>query len=608
MTWLLTFLTAAAAVVFCVWSGDGRVYRLEPELDGQGLEKPLDRFFRPGRMTRRDWLLAAILAGVFLVVDLIGLGDTKGIESWHTFSVGESVTMELDRPSAVSRIQYYSGPTVGSYVFSWSSDGVNWETETVEQNYVQVLKWGEFVPEEPLQSVRWFRVTGAAEGVILGEIALRAEDEELLYTVGGEELTDEQGNVPRESSFRNSSYFDEIYHVRTAWEHLTGHAVYEDTHPPLGKLIIGLGIRLFGMTPFGWRFMGVLFGALMLPGLYFLLKRMTDSTRAAFCAAAIYGLDFMHYAQTRLATIDTYGVFFTLMMYLFFFEYFIQPFTAPLKKTMPLLGLSGLGFALGAAAKWTCVFGGAGLALLWVVRQLLQLRWEKQRNLGDHWRSWLPATVGWSCVFFLLLPLLAYLLSYIPYAKPAQVSVFSVDYLKLVADNVNFMYSYHSELEATHPYQSDWWMWVLDVRPILYYLHYFTEDHSVRSAFAAWGNPLMWWTGLGAMFILAWKAVRGDRMSWFVLAGYLSTLLPWVLVKRCAFIYHYFPCTLFLILGIGRLFADQERRVRKAWAAPAMLCGCLVLFILFYPVMSGVTYTSDYGNAVLRWFAGMWPF
>ncbi|MBP3485288.1 MAG: methylenetetrahydrofolate--tRNA-(uracil(54)-C(5))-methyltransferase (FADH(2)-oxidizing) TrmFO, partial [Oscillospiraceae bacterium] len=26
--------------------------------------------------------------------------------------------------------------------------------------------------------------------------------------------------------------------------------------PPLGKLIIGLGIRLFGMTPFGWRFSG----------------------------------------------------------------------------------------------------------------------------------------------------------------------------------------------------------------------------------------------------------------------------------------------------------------------------------------------------------------
>ena len=33
----------------------------------------------------------------------------------------------------------------------------------------------------------------------------------------------------------------------------------------LGKLIIGLGIRIFGITPFGWRFMGTLFGVRIIP-------------------------------------------------------------------------------------------------------------------------------------------------------------------------------------------------------------------------------------------------------------------------------------------------------------------------------------------------------
>ncbi len=33
----------------------------------------------------------------------------------------------------------------------------------------------------------------------------------------------------------NSSYFDEIYHARTALEHIENVYPYEITHPPLGK-------------------------------------------------------------------------------------------------------------------------------------------------------------------------------------------------------------------------------------------------------------------------------------------------------------------------------------------------------------------------------------
>ena len=33
-------------------------------------------------------------------------------------------------------------------------------------------------------------------------------------------LIDEGDTVPERSSFMNSTYFDEIYHARTAWEHL----------------------------------------------------------------------------------------------------------------------------------------------------------------------------------------------------------------------------------------------------------------------------------------------------------------------------------------------------------------------------------------------------
>ena len=73
---------------------------------------------------------------------------------------------------------------------------------------------------------------------------------------GGGALTDEPETVPLEATYENSTYFDEIYHARTAYEHILGLEPYENTHPTLGKLLISLGIRAFGMNPFGWRFMG----------------------------------------------------------------------------------------------------------------------------------------------------------------------------------------------------------------------------------------------------------------------------------------------------------------------------------------------------------------
>ena len=63
-------------------------------------------------------------------------------------------------------------------------------------------------------------------------------------------------------------------------------------------------------------FMGTLFGVLMLPILYDFIKRLSGSTRISICGTVIFAFDFMHFVQTRIATIDTYSVFFILLMYL----------------------------------------------------------------------------------------------------------------------------------------------------------------------------------------------------------------------------------------------------------------------------------------------------
>ena len=59
---------------------------------------------------------------------------------------------------------------------------------------------------------------------------------------------------------------------------------------------------------------------------------------------------------------------------------------------------------------------------------------------------------------------------------------FKKEYLDIVLENQQFMFNYHSGLVAEHPYASKWYQWILDIRPILYYLDYY--DDGTRSSFA----------------------------------------------------------------------------------------------------------------------------
>ena len=100
------------------------------------------------------------------------------------------------------------------------------------------------------------------------------------------------------------------------------------------------------MTPFGWRFSGTMFGVLMLPVTYLFLKKLFGGCAVPALGTAVFAADFMHFVQTRIATIDTYGVFFLLLMYYFMYVWLSE-------DRGWALALSGVCFGLGAASKWT---------------------------------------------------------------------------------------------------------------------------------------------------------------------------------------------------------------------------------------------------------------
>lgn len=541
------------------------------------------------RLDRRD---AALMAGISLAYALVAfwnLGNTRSPESFVNMA-DRSVTVELGQGSAAS-LMLFPGVGIGEYTIEYAPDGEDFQPLTiVTQSHSEVLKWQQVSLEQSISGGS-LRITGSGN-VWLGEVAaLDKAGETLPLTSEEAALTDEQATCPQEQTFMNSSYFDEIYHARTAWEHLNGVYPYEITHPPLGKIIISWGIALFGMTPFGWRFSGTFFGVLMLPLLYVFLKKLFGGRTVPAAGTLVFAADFMHFVQTRIATIDTYAVFFILLMYLFMYLFFTE-------HRLRYLALSGLFFGLGAASKWTCLYAGAGLAVIWA------WYWVKNAHLGL--KAFLK-NCGFCLVFFALLPCCIYYLAYIPYGRACGYRLFSAEYLKMVLDNQNYMFHYHSGVVATHPYSSRWYQWILDIRPILYYLQYLPDG--MRSSFGAFVNPALCWGGFIALFALLFLVIaRRDETAAFILLGYLAQLVPWMFVSRLTFEYHYFPCTVFLVLAMGYVFSIfcQNGRYGRRYVWGFAL-GSLALFALFYPALSGAPVDNALATRLLGWLPS-WPF
>lgn len=637
IVYLFPVVTAAALFCFFSWYAGTQRTPLAQRLDPEPARRRLSFAGVCHPMVKKDALPLLLITAVYAATAFFQLGDMKAPQSAWDFGGEQAETFVLPEEVQASKIWYFSGLGSGNYQVEISTDGVNWlslwqrkddpedpdevtgwywadpegygNSYAMSQRYNQLFKWNELTIDNP-QYIRYLRITGqASKGLLeLGELAFFDMDGNFVdLSDATNPLFDEQDLVPEHITFMNSAYFDEIYHPRTAYEHIRGVYPYEITHPPLGKLIMGVGIRLFGMTPFGWRFMGTLFGVGMLPLLYVFLKNLFGRTSIAVCGTILLAADFMHLAQTRLATIDTYAFFFILLMYWFMYRWLVLPAGTPFRKCALPLFLSGLFWGIGAACKWTVIYGCTGLVVLYFLGLALKLRqWPEESR---HERvGWTVKALAFSVLTFALIPAAIYTLSYLPYAAASG----DLSLQNLIAEmweNQKYMLSYHSGVTDTHPYSSRWYQWLFDARPILYYMD--NSVSGVTTRFAAFVNPVVCWGGLLAVLACGFHGiVRRSGRALFILIGYLAQLVPWFFIGRITFAYHYFPATLFLILALCFVFhtlAEKEDLVR--WRPPvyALTGGAVALYALFYPVLVGITYPTWYGACVLKWFPA-WPF
>ncbi|MBN1409296.1 MAG: glycosyltransferase family 39 protein, partial [Spirochaetales bacterium] len=499
----------------------------------------------PLKLETKDYLVMGAITLIYAAIALFNLGSIKAPEKyWKPSFGGESFYVDFGSPQEITKIAYYEGipdyVTHGRYRIEFSDDAKEWHSRTTLEA-TSIFYW---YNTRTTVTARYARLTVETPKAMLMELAFVGKDdtkplpikkivnvEEGISSTGTpENLFDEQDTYVKRPSFMSgmSPGFDEMYHARTAFEKLNRLQPYETTHPPMGKNIIAIGVAIFGMNPFGWRIAGTFLGILMIPLIYIFAMRLFRRTEYAALAAYLMAFDFMHFVQTRISTIDTYGVFFIILMYYFMYKYYeMDYFKVDFHKTLPPLLLAGVFWGFGAASKWIVIYAGLGLAAIFLTTFFKNIsdykrlkasvgkiaKKEERRVMQERVQAF-PTQAGitilWCVLVFIIIPAIIYFLSYIPFMMvPGQ----GHDFGAVLQSQIG-MFDYHTELQATHPFSTPWYEWPLIIRPMWYYGGT-NLPGNVTERIVAMGNPAVWWVGSLAMIILSLLALYafGKRIS-----------------------------------------------------------------------------------------------
>ncbi len=550
-------------------------------------------------LTRLDYIYMTALVFVFSILAFFRLGNTYAPETCYlTDSQNCDIVLDFGEYIDVATISVFLGNqnTRHFSISAFNEVTGSWEIINGDAIAESVFAWNTI---DLYYRLRYLGIVATDESAMLNEMVFKKTDGTIILPLNYREypsLFDEQNMYPEVKTYLTGTMFDEVYHGRTAYEFLHKLTTYETTHPHLGKILISFGIIAFGMNPFGWRFMSVIFGILIIPLMYLFAKKLFENS---FIAAATTGLlvfDCMHYTLSRIATIDIFAAFFILLMYYFLYEYFLKDDSyrkskvtfsdkIPPRDVLLPLALCGISMAFGVATKWTGVYAGLGLGVLFIWHTLTHFPKGQVLRL-----------FGFCCVFFIFIPLVVYALCFIPVVGYTEYT----GLIDKVIKGTQYMFNYHSTLVAEHYYSSPFYEWPIIWMPLLD-----ANDavDSVRvSAVSCMGNPAIWWTGIFCEFYVLFRwIIKKDKKAGFLFIAYLAQYVPWMSISRITFIYHYFPAILFVMLMMGytMLYVMQS----FAWGKKAItfyMAIAVFIFFLFFPVISGLPVSKEYGLH-LRW-------
>ncbi len=359
-------------------------------------------------------------------------------------------------------------------------------------------------------------------------------------------------------------------------------------HPPLGKWLIGIGIALFGAdTGWGWRSAVAAAGVATVAVTMRLGYLLTKNVWIACLAGLLLAIDGVHVVLTRLGLLDGFLTLFVALGALFVWKDLFPGSTRrqrALSWRRPWLLCAGVSFGAAAAVKWSGLYPlAAFLVLIVAVDVARRLRSRAPRPIAF---GALQAVI--TAALALPAAALTYLATWAGWiASPTAQNrepgePWWVSLAQWHADSL----AWHSTLSAPHPFQSHPLTWPLGLRPTAMYETRWAQGENCPwpdgcvAAISPLPNLLVTWGGVAALLFLAWMVARRGWIALrarsltplahptvaaatFVLVGYLSGWLPWVLTFSRSAVFQFYAvvltpfAALALALVFGALWAER---------------------------------------------------
>lgn len=335
-------------------------------------------------------------------------------------------------------------------------------------------------------------------------------------------------------------------------------------HPPLGKVMIAASMRVFGNTPFGWRFPSILMGMLSILLLYGIVRAAGGDDWLGVLAATIFSLDNLVLVHSRIATLDIFLVGFFLLG------------AWAMLRGWPLL--AGMAMALATLVKLTGVYGL--LALLFLQAGMAFWEWRGTRT----WPRISLQTVGWLVAGFVPMVLIGLWmldLAVTPYHNPL--------------DHLQFMTHYGFSLsrpggplnEESYP-----WQWLInDGQETYFFVNYriFANGVFVGTrpdiAFRGAMNPIILGAFPMGFAYSVWRAWRlKDKLSLWVVAWVTGVYLPFYPLSmgehRISYLFYFLPTLPAVAVSLAQLLRQATLPRLVTWGYLAMV---LVGFVGYFP-------------------------
>jgi len=378
----------------------------------------------------------------------------------------------------------------------------------------------------------------------------------------------------------DSVYFDEEHYVTAARSILMGGGDPNWIHPPLGKLLMALGMLALGEgNPLGWRLPGVFLAILCVPVMNLIGTQLYGSRKTGLIASLLLCFDFLFFAQARIAMLDIYVLAFSLFGVFFYLSSYRS-------HQLSYLALSGVFFGMAISSKMPGVLP----LLLCFIHGMIRWGIKRKRNIVSLLNT------------LIFIPIAVYIASYIP-------CFFILGHG--FGDFVNHQYQmlhFSTYLPGPHPYMSEPWTWPLMIRPLLsFYDTLQVNEATYVATISHFGNPLVWHIGIVLIVISIWNALRrkeGENIfvcAWFLFTwlfyfptGIAHMLLGW---GRAQYIYYFLQSVPALCLTLANALEEGDETMKFPISALA-LTACLLTFALCYPMISGYPVSLDYVQGV----------